>query len=81
MGAAIWRRCSRTVQRDHAEIQIAQLNAALPHYRQIRAFHIEAQPLTIESGLLKPLTASCAGTQSPRGSREEIEAMYQKAAR
>ena len=40
------------VQRENAEAEIARLNVALPHYRQIRAFHIEPQPLTIESGLL-----------------------------
>ena len=38
--------------RNNAENAIARLNATLPHYRQIRAFHIEPQPLTIESGLL-----------------------------
>jgi long-chain acyl-CoA synthetase len=40
------------VQRDQAEKALEQLNARLPHYRQVRAFHIEPKPLTIESGLL-----------------------------
>jgi long-chain acyl-CoA synthetase len=40
------------VDEGQAEAAIAQLNAGLPHYRQIRAWHIEPQPLTIESGML-----------------------------
>lgn len=28
------------------------INSALPHYRQVRGFHIRKEPLTIESGLL-----------------------------
>jgi long-chain acyl-CoA synthetase len=31
---------------------LGQMNAQLPHYRQIRAFHRVAEPFTIESGLL-----------------------------
>ncbi|MFZ0213857.1 MAG: AMP-binding protein [Candidatus Acidiferrales bacterium] len=31
---------------------LEQMNARLPHYRQIRAFHIERKSFTIESGLL-----------------------------
>jgi long-chain acyl-CoA synthetase len=40
------------VMPDAAQAAITELNSDLPHYRQIRAFHIEPQPLTIESGLL-----------------------------
>lgn len=40
------------VARDKVEAAVAQANLSLPHYRQIRAFHVEPQPLTIESGLL-----------------------------
>jgi long-chain acyl-CoA synthetase len=40
------------VRPEKAEEELARLNATLPHYRQIRAFHIVPQPLTIESGLL-----------------------------
>ncbi len=40
------------VKQDMAQAEIARLNASLPHYRQIRAFHIEPRPLTLESGLL-----------------------------
>ncbi|MGH9710615.1 MAG: hypothetical protein ACRD37_08715, partial [Candidatus Acidiferrales bacterium] len=31
---------------------IDKTNSRLPHYKQIRAFHVERQPFTIESGLL-----------------------------
>lgn len=31
---------------------LEKMNARLPHYRQIRAFHVERRPFTIESGLL-----------------------------
>jgi long-chain acyl-CoA synthetase len=40
------------VARDNVQTALAKLNSGLPHYRQIRAFHIEPQPLTVESGLL-----------------------------
>jgi long-chain acyl-CoA synthetase len=40
------------VKRDAVETAIARLNSALPHYRQVRVFHIEPRPLTVESGLL-----------------------------
>ena len=29
-----------------------EVNAALPHYKQVRAFHISSEPFTIENGLL-----------------------------
>jgi long-chain acyl-CoA synthetase len=49
----------------------------LPHYRQIRACHIEPQPLTIESGLL---TANGKLRRDAIAAhfREAIEAMYRK---
>ena len=54
-----------TVTSSVAEAEIARLNAALPHYRQIHACHIEAQPLTIESGLLTA-NGKLRRTPSPR---------------
>ena len=29
-----------------------EVNSRLPHYKQVRAFHISAEPFTIENGLL-----------------------------
>ncbi|HTS12253.1 MAG TPA: AMP-binding protein [Candidatus Limnocylindrales bacterium] len=53
------------------------INAALPHYKQIRAFHIVPEPFTIESGLL---TANGKLKRDAIASRfaSEIDAMYQK---
>lgn len=67
------------VQRAKADEALAALNATLPHYRQIRACHIEPQPLTIESGLL---TANGKLRRDAISARfhDEIEAMYRKGA-
>ena len=51
------------------------INSALPHYRQVRGFHIRKEPLTIESGLLT------ANGKLKRGSiadffKPEIERLY-----
>ncbi len=40
------------VTREQVEAQSETLNAQLPHYKRVHAFHIERQPFTIESGLL-----------------------------
>jgi long-chain acyl-CoA synthetase len=59
------------------EAAIAEVNSGLPHYRQIRGFHIEPQPLTIESGLL---TANGKLRRDAIGARfrAAIESMYPK---
>ena len=65
------------VSLDQVETAVARVNASLPHYRQIRAFHIEAQPLTLESGLL---TANGKLRRDAIAARfhEAIESMYRK---
>jgi len=40
------------VSREKAEQALASVNSTLPHYKQVRAFHIVEEPFTIESGLL-----------------------------
>ena len=40
------------VTREQVDAQIAAVNPQLPHYKHIRAAHIERDPFTIESGLL-----------------------------
>jgi long-chain acyl-CoA synthetase len=40
------------VAREQADQAIAAVNAELPHYKRIVAFHLDQEPLTIESGLL-----------------------------
>jgi long-chain acyl-CoA synthetase len=39
---------------DHAKVQAAidRVNSQLPHYKQVRAFHIRKEPFTIDNGLL-----------------------------
>ena len=55
---------------------IGKLNKTQPHYRQIRAWHIEEQPLTIESGLLtangKPAAAPPSAPISRRSDRRAV---------
>jgi long-chain acyl-CoA synthetase len=62
---------------DQVETAVAQLNSTLPHYRQVRAFHIEPQPLTLESGLL---TANGKLRREAIAAhfRNAIESMYRK---
>lgn len=40
------------VPREVVEAAVAALNAELPHYRRIRAFHLDPEPLSPERGLL-----------------------------
>ncbi|HET9401418.1 MAG TPA: AMP-binding protein [Candidatus Acidoferrales bacterium] len=40
------------VQTTEAQAAIDQVNGSLPHYKQVRAFHIEPNVLTVEGGLL-----------------------------
>jgi long-chain acyl-CoA synthetase len=65
------------VQHEIAEKEIARMNAGLPHYRQIRAFHIEPKPFTIDSGLLTANGKLRRDAVTMRF-RDEIEAMYSK---
>jgi long-chain acyl-CoA synthetase len=62
---------------EKVEAAVADVNLNLPHYRQIRAFHIERQPLTIESGLL---TANGKLRREAIAAhfRDAIESMYRK---
>jgi long-chain acyl-CoA synthetase len=59
------------------ESQIETLNATLPHFRKIRMFHVEPQPLSIENGLL---TANGKLKRDAIAARfsVEIEKMYAK---
>jgi long-chain acyl-CoA synthetase len=53
------------------------VNAGLPHYKQIRAFHIVAEPFSIENGLLTTMGKIKRDAISARFARE-IEQLYQK---
>jgi long-chain acyl-CoA synthetase len=37
---------------DQVQLGVDKLNAGLPHYKQIRAYHLASEPFTIENGLL-----------------------------
>ncbi len=56
------------ITREQVEAQMKTLNPQWPHYRRLRAFHIEKQPFTIESGLL---------TANGKLRRDVIAARYQ----
>jgi long-chain acyl-CoA synthetase len=40
------------VSAERVQAALDEVNAGLPHYKQVRAFHISAEPFTIENGLL-----------------------------
>lgn len=56
---------------------IENVNAGQPHYKQIRAFHIVAEPFTIESGLLTTMGKLKRDAITARFATE-IETLYQK---
>jgi long-chain acyl-CoA synthetase len=66
------------VVRARADQALAQVNAGLPHYRQIRAVHIEPKPLTIESGLLT-VNGKLRREAVTAHFRDSIEEMYRPA--
>jgi long-chain acyl-CoA synthetase len=41
-----------SVTREQAQAAVDAVNPELPHYKQIRAFHIHSEPFSIENGLL-----------------------------
>jgi len=53
------------------------VNAGLPHYKQIRAFHIVGEPFSTENGLLTTMGKIKRDAISARFARE-IEQLYQK---
>jgi len=53
------------------------INAELPHYKQIRAFHIVDEPFSMENGLLTTMGKVKRDAISTRFARE-IEQIYQK---
>jgi long-chain acyl-CoA synthetase len=61
----------------HIQSAIQALNAGLPHYKQVRAFHVVPEPFSIENGLL---TANGKLKRDAIAARfaAEIERLYQK---
>jgi len=56
---------------------IDEVNEDLPHYKQIRAFHIVSEPFSAENGLLTTMGKIKRDAVSARFARE-IEQLYQK---
>lgn len=62
---------------DQVGAAVSELNSGLPHYRHIRAFHIEPQPLTVESGFVT-VNGKLRRDAIAAHFREAIESMYRK---
>ena len=64
-----------TVTPQQAQAAVDAVNLAMPHYKQIRAFHIHAEPFSIDNGLL---TANGKLKRDKIAARlkNEIEEMY-----
>ncbi|HEV2222371.1 MAG TPA: AMP-binding protein [Candidatus Acidoferrales bacterium] len=56
---------------------VDKVNSRLPHYKQIRAFHLERQPFTIESGLLTAMGKLRRDAIAARMTNQ-IEELYRK---
>ena len=56
---------------------IEAVNAGLPHYKQIRSFHVVSEPFTMESGLLTTMGKLKRDAITARFAAE-IDALYQK---
>jgi long-chain acyl-CoA synthetase len=67
------------IERRAAEAEVERINALLPHYKQIRAMHVEPEAFTIESGLLTANGKLKRDAISAKFSAQ-IDAMYQKKA-
>jgi long-chain acyl-CoA synthetase len=63
------------VSREQVQAALDLVNPGLPHYKQVRAFHIDSEPFSIENGLL---TANGKLKRDLIASRlkDEIEEMY-----
>ena len=60
---------------DQAQAALDAVNAALPHYKQVRTFRISAGPFTIENGLLTA-NGKLKRDLVARRFESEIEEMY-----
>ncbi len=67
------------VSREKVQAALDVANAGLPHYKQVRAFHVVEDAFTIESGLLTANGKLKRAAISDRF-RDEIESMYKVAA-
>ena len=61
----------------HIQSAVDALNTTLPHYKQIRAFHVVPEPFSVENGLLTTMGKLKRDAISVRFAAE-IEKLYQK---
>jgi long-chain acyl-CoA synthetase len=63
------------VRREQAQAALEAVNSGLPHYKQIRAFHLQPEPFSVDNGLL---TANGKVKRDAIAERlkNEIEEMY-----
>ena len=64
------------VSYDQAQAGLDAVNPGLPHYKQIRAFHVHAEPFTVENGLLT-VNGKMKRDAIAARLQGEIEALYQ----
>jgi long-chain acyl-CoA synthetase len=65
------------VDRRQVEKALETVNSQLPHYKRVRAFHIDEKPLTVENGLLTANGKLRRDAITAHFERE-IDALYQK---
>ena len=63
------------VSAEKAQQALDSVNPTLPHYKQVRAFHIVDEPFTIESGLLTA-NGKLKRDRIAQKFETEIDAMY-----
>ena len=63
------------LNRDEVQAAIEEANERLPHYKQVRAFHLHGEPFSIENGLLTANGKLKRDAIAAR-LRDEIEALY-----
>jgi long-chain acyl-CoA synthetase len=65
-----------TVAHDRAQHALDRANTQLPHYKQIRAFHLCSEPFSIDNGMLT-VNGKLKRDLIAARMRHEIDAMYQ----
>jgi long-chain acyl-CoA synthetase len=63
------------VNRDQVQTALDTVNPGLPHYKQIRAFHVEAEPFSIDNGLLTAMGKLKRDAIAARF-KDQIDEMY-----
>jgi long-chain acyl-CoA synthetase len=64
------------VARDRIQAALDEVNSQLPHYKQVRAFHLHEEPFSIENGLLTA-NGKLKRDAIAASMKVEIEDMYQ----